>query len=177
MISTASNVLLEAIFNNELDKFLAGEPPYFFDAKNDNQEPQNVSQAFDSLIIPYWKLTKDPLFPQKFASSLYKLLDTYPDKDRAIYVAHDWIWYYKYCLNKKILNPSGQYGDLFEIDLSEVARLLKSSTEENKNELLSDHRWAGGLWNSKNGMWEPLLKTSETVRDKLGGPNFVPDNR
>ncbi|MFK3737199.1 hypothetical protein [Massilia sp. TN1-12] len=177
MISTASNVLLEAFSHNAFEKFLVGEPPYFFHAKNDNEEPQNVSQAFYTLIIPYWNLTKDIDFPKRFSSALYQLLDTYPDKNRAIYVAHEWIWCYKYFFDKNILNSSEYYRELFEVDLSQVAYLLKSLIEENKEGLINDHRWAGRSWNSQNGMWGPLLKVSETVRDKLGGPNFVPTNK
>jgi hypothetical protein len=101
------DIILRAIANNEIEKFLAGESPYFFEVKNDNEEPQNVSQAFDSLIVPYWKLTRNECFPKKFVSSIYNLLDTYPDKHRAIYVTHDWIWYYTYCLNKKREQPLG----------------------------------------------------------------------
>jgi len=177
MTSITDNILTRAIANNKLEKFLVGEPPYFFDAKCDNEEPQNVSQAFDSLVIPYWRETKDPAFPEKFVFALYNLLNTYPDRNRAIYIVHDWIWYYIYCLNKKMSQPSGRYGDLFEVDLSGVASLLKSLLEANKKELIDDVRWAGASWNSKSGMWEVLLRTSEAVRDKLGGPNFVPANK
>lgn len=177
MISTHDDILVRAIANNELEKFMIGEPPYFFEAKCDNEEPQNVSQAFDSLVVPYWKRTKDADFPVKFTTALVNLLNAYPDKNRAIYVAHDWVWYYMYCLNKKRKQPSGHYGDLFEIDLDLVATSLKKLLEANKQNLIADQRWAGATWNSKNGMWESLLRTSEAVRDNLGGPDFVPANK
>jgi len=177
MSPTADYILVRAIERNELDKLLVGEPPYFFDAKSDNEEPQNVTQAFDVLVVPYWKRTKNADFPRKFVAALFNLLNSYPDKNRAIYVAHDWIWYYTYCLNKKRVQPLGKYGDLFEVDLSGVASLLKSLLESDKHALINDDRWAGASWNSNNGMWGPLLKTSENVRDKLGGPDFVPNNR
>lgn len=44
------DVLLLALANNELDKFLIGEPFYFQEAITDNDEPQNVIAAFDLLI-------------------------------------------------------------------------------------------------------------------------------
>ncbi len=173
---TRDNTLIHALANNELEKFLVGEAPYFFEAKKDNEEPQNVNQAFDLLVFPYWKQTKDVDFPAKFVSALLVLLSMHADRNKAIYVAHDWIWHYRYCLNKKRMQPTGYYGDLFEVDLSQVAALLKDLIETNKNKLINDKRWAGAPWNSKNGMWEPLLRISETVRDKLGGPDFVPTN-
>ena len=176
MTLISNDILVRAIASNELEKFLIGEPPYFLEAKNDNEEPQNVSQAFDSLIIPYWKRTKNVGFPLEFLRALINLIDAYPDKNRAIYVVHDWIWYYLFCLGKKRVQPFGHYGDLFEIDLGELAALLKKCLEDNKRGLIADQRWAGGLWNSKNGMWEALLRTSEAVRDKLNGPDFVPAN-
>lgn len=177
MNSAATNSLVRAISNNDLMKFLVGEPPYFFEAKSENEEPQNVSQAFDSLVVPYWKHTKDVNFPGNFVASLFNALNVYPDRNRAIYVAHDWIWYYTYCLNKKKAQPTGYYGDLFEVDLSNVASLLKSLLESNKTQLINDERWGGASWNSKSGMWGVLLRTSEAVRDKLGGPDFVPTNK
>ena len=175
MNPTADNILVRAIDRNELEKFLAGEPPYFFDAKSDNEEPQHVTHAFDVLVVPYWTRTKDADFPRKFVAALFKLLNSYPDKNRAIYVAHDWIWYYTYCIHRKSGQSPGQYGDLFEVDFSGVASLLKSLLESNRQALINDERWAGASWNSNNGMWGPLLKTSENVRDKLGGPDFVPN--
>lgn len=41
------NVWLSALANDELDKFIVGEPFYFQEAKNDSDEPQNVIAAFN----------------------------------------------------------------------------------------------------------------------------------
>ncbi|KLU25909.1 hypothetical protein EOS_12345 [Caballeronia mineralivorans PML1(12)] len=170
-----NDVLARAQANNELDKFLTGESPYFFEARIDNDEPQNVSAAFDLLVLPYWKRTGDLNFPARLFGSLADLLQSYPDKNRAIYVAHDWIWYYLYCLVGKRTQPNGVYGDIFEADLNALAAVLKAELESNKQSLIGDTRWAGATWNSTNGMWGPLLYVSEAVV-KRGGPNFVPDN-
>ncbi|MFU6239489.1 hypothetical protein ACM8AE_03250 [Pseudomonas paraeruginosa] len=176
MSMNPDNVLTLALANDELDRFLVGEPFYFLEARSDNEEPQNVSQAFDQLLMPYWRATRDPDLPFRFVAALLKILATYPDRNRAIYVAQNWIWYYRFCLSKKRVNPQGPYGDLFEVDLGAVAVALKRQLEANKDELIRDTRWAGAAWNSSNGLWGPLLRTSTTVRDKLGGPDFVPDN-
>lgn len=173
-MTTPDNVLSLALANDELDRFLAGEPFYFVEAQTDNPEPQNVAQAFDELVVPQWQ--QDPSFAPRFVAALMKLLASYPDRNRAIYLAHRWVWYYRYCLSKKHAEPTGRYAGLFEVDLGGVAAQLKQLTQERKADLLADTRWAGASWNSDNGLWGPLLRTSIHLRDRLGGPDFVPDN-
>lgn len=176
MTGTPDNVLLLALANGELDKFMVGEPFYFQEAKSDNEEPQNVGAAFDLLVVPYWRDTRDAAFPAHFVSALLSILATYPDRNRAIYAASDWLWYYRYCLSKKRAQPQGMYADLFEVDMTPVAVALKQQLEVNKAALSADIRWAGAPWNSATGLWQPLLRTALAVRDKLGGPDFVPAN-
>lgn len=71
------------------------------EAKADTKEPQNVRDAFDLLVLDYWKRTKDETFSGKFATAMLKALKTYPDKNRAIYAVAFWIQYYHYCLKQK----------------------------------------------------------------------------
>jgi hypothetical protein len=157
MSTHLDNVLLLALAYDELDKFLVGEPFYFQEAKNDYEEPQNI-------------------FPARFVAAFLKLLATYPDRNRAIYAAAGWVWYYRYCLSQKREEPEGLYAELFEIDMGAVALALQRQLEINKAALILDTRWAGGSWNSENGLWEPLMRTALNVRDKLGGPDYVPAN-
>lgn len=168
------NVLSLALANDELDRFLIGEPFYFLETKDDHDEPQNVVVAFDLLILHHWQETRDPAFPTLFVQALLKMLMDYPDCNRAIYMVQNWIWYYRYCLSKKRTQPDGLYADLFEIDMSSVAAALKQHMERHRAELTADTRWAGAAWNSSSGLWEPLVRTALDVRDKLGGPDFVP---
>lgn len=168
--------IAQILANDELDKFLVGEPFYFLGTKNDNDEPQNVVAAFDQLLVPYWRETHDASFSTRFVAALLTILATYPDRNRAIYIAHDWVWYYRFCLSKKRAQPDGLYAELFEIDMGGVAVALKRQLEINKPDLVADTRWAGATWNSQNGMWDPLMRTALMVRDKLGGPDFVPAN-
>ncbi|MCD5973947.1 hypothetical protein [Pseudomonas quasicaspiana] len=170
------NVLFLALANDEFDKFLAGEPYYFLATKDDNDEPQNVIVAFKLLFMPYWREVGDPDFPAKFAQALIKMLETYPDQNRAIYMAECWLWCYRFCLSKKYAQPDGPYAGLFEFDMSAVAAVLKAKLEANKSELMADTRWAGATWNSQNGLWEPLIREAIVVRDELGGPDYVPNN-
>ena len=176
MSANLDNVLQLALANNDLDKFLVGEPFYFQEAKSDNDEPQNVVAAFDLLVVRYWQETRDPQFPGGFVAALLKILATYPDRNRAIYAAAVWVWYYRFCLSKKRTNPDGLYADLFEVDMGAVAVALQKQLERNKAALVGDTRWAGAGWNSQNGLWGPLMRTALVVRDKLGGPDFVPAN-
>ncbi|MCP1442597.1 hypothetical protein J3D54_001729 [Pseudomonas sp. GGS8] len=176
MSTHPDNVLLLALANDELDKFLVGEPFYFQEAKNDYEEPQNIVVAFDLLVLRYWQQTRDANFPARFVAALLKILATYPDRNRAIYVAAVWVWYYRFCLSKKRAQPEGLYAELFEIDMGAVALALQRQLEINKAALILDTRWAGGSWNSQNGLWGPLMRTALNVRDKLGGPDFVPAN-
>lgn len=171
------DVLLLALANNELDKFLIGEPFYFQEAITDNDEPQNVIAAFDLLILRHWRGTSDIRFADRFVAALLSILSAYADRNRAIYVASEWVWYYRHCLNKKRTQPEGEYGDLFEIDLGPVAAALKQQLEEHRPGLSSDTRWAGQTWNSPDGLWTPLMRTALSVRDKLDGPDFVPRNQ
>jgi hypothetical protein len=174
--ASLDNVLQLALANDALDRFLVAEPFYFQEARNDNAEPQNVVAAFDQLVLRYWQQTHDSQFPGRFVAALLKILATYPDRNRAIYVAAVWVWYYRFCLSKKQAQPEGLYADLFEIDMGAVALALQRQLELNKAELVQDTRWAGGTWNSQNGLWGPLMRTALVVRDKLGGPDFVPVN-
>lgn len=59
MSTHPDNVLLLALANDELDKFLVGEPFYFQEAKNDYDEPQNIVVAFDLLVLRYWQQTRE----------------------------------------------------------------------------------------------------------------------
>jgi len=79
MTDSLDNVLLIALADDALDKFIVGEPFYFQEAKVDTQEPQNVMAAFD-LVLDYWMRTKDETFPDQFATAMLKALGTYPDK-------------------------------------------------------------------------------------------------
>ncbi|MDG6404032.1 hypothetical protein QCD79_28830 [Pseudomonas quasicaspiana] len=170
------NVLFLALTHNEFDKFLVGEPFYFLETKDDNDEPQNVNIAFKLLFMPYWREVGDPDFPAQFVQALLKMLRTYPDKNRAIYMAQGWLLCYQYCLNKKDSEPTGLYAGLFDIDMTPVAAELKAQMEANKTELTADTRWAGATWNSQNGLWDPMVHTALRVLHKFGGPDHVPSN-
>ncbi|MEN4748795.1 hypothetical protein ABEH28_03280 [Pseudomonas sp. Ps21-P2] len=175
MTDNLDNVLLIALADGALDKFIVGEPFYFQEAKVDTQEPQNVMAAFN-LVLDYWMRTKDETFPGEFAAAMFKALESYPDKNRAIYAVSDWIQHYYYCITQKKANPNGKYGELFELDTAGVAGALKHELEVNKADLITDTRWAGESWNSRQGLWEPLMREALGVRDKFEGPDFVPDN-
>lgn len=174
MSADPDNVLLVALANDELDKFLVGEPGYFHEARNDNEEPQNVVAAFDLLVLRYWRQARDARFPARFVAALLGILAAYPDRNRAVYCAAAWVWYYRFCLSKKRARPEGPYADLFEIDLGAVALALRRQLEARKAALVADTRWAGNSHNSHDGLWGPLLRTALAVRDRLGGPDFVP---
>ncbi|WP_369319855.1 hypothetical protein [Pseudomonas sp. W2Oct36] len=100
MTDNLDNVLLIALADGPLDKFIVGEPFYFQEAKVDTQEPQNVMAAFN-LVLDYWMRTKDETFPGEFAAAMLKALKSYPDKNRAIYAVSDWIQHYYYCKTQK----------------------------------------------------------------------------
>ena len=176
MKDNLDNVLLIALADDALDKFIVGEPFYFLEAKTDTQEPQNVRAAFDLLVLDYWNKTNDEKFPSQLATAMLKALETYPDKNRAIYVVSDWVVYYSYCMTLKKSKPTGQYRELFEMDTARIARALKHELEANKADLITDTRWAGESWNSQQGLWEPLMRMALGVRDKFEGPDFVPNN-
>ncbi|RMP15882.1 hypothetical protein ALQ28_04815, partial [Pseudomonas syringae pv. delphinii] len=97
------NVLFLALQNDELDRFLVGEPFYFLETKDDNDEPQNVPVALRLLFLPYWREVRDPFFPEQFTQALLKLLRSYPDQNRAIYMAQWWV----FCYRLRIPRPSG----------------------------------------------------------------------
>jgi hypothetical protein len=174
MSSNLDNVLHLALANDELEKFIVGEPFYFQEANADDEAPQNVIAAFDQLVLSHWLQTQDASFPTRFIAAMLRVLATYPDRNRAIYAVSDWLWYYQFCLSKKASQPYGRYAELFDIDMAAVALSLKEQLEVNEAALISDTRWAGAASNSKAGLWEPLMRTALNVRDKLGGPDFVP---
>ena len=55
MTTKHHNVLELALQNDELDRFLAGEPFYFLETKTDHDDPQNVIVAFDVLFMPQFE--------------------------------------------------------------------------------------------------------------------------
>jgi hypothetical protein len=171
----STNLLTRALANNELGKFLIGEGEYFYNAPNDNDEPQNIRAAFDLAVAPYWSRTKDALLPSRLFGALEVLLTSHPDKNRAIYVTYGWIWYYAYCLAKRRARPDGTYSDLFEVDLRTLASVLKAETELSKKSLAQDVRWAGAGWNSVDGLWAPVVRTARVIA-KLTGLDVVPSN-
>lgn len=170
------NVLFLALQNDELDRFLVGEPLYFFETKDDNDEPQNVPIVIKLLILPYWREVRDPSFPTQFIKALIKLLRTYPDQNRAIYMAQWWVFCYQSALTRKASDPGGGYADLFDVDMGLVSAELKSRLQANKEALIADTRWAGVEWNSDNGLWGPMLQMAFKLRDELNGPDHVPTN-
>lgn len=169
-LTTFTHALEEAAVTD----FLAGTPPYFFEAKVDNEEPQNVNEAFNLAILPAWRESYDERIPTAFANGLQHLLKDNQDPNKAIYLTCYWLWLYTYYLKDKHSNPDSAYGDLFEVDLSDTAALLKEALEINSASLKSDLRWAGAEWNSKEGLWEPLVRLAIVVKDQLEGPDFVP---
>lgn len=167
-------IFFDAIQRNQVAQFLVGDPPYFIDGKNDNEEPQNVNHAFNLVVFAAWSESKNPRVPDSFVVGLLDLLSVYPDSNKAIYVACDWIWFYSYCLSDKRRNPGSAYMDLFDIQLEEVALVLRQRLESGKESLAMDRRWAGAEWNSQDGLWTPLVRQAVAVRDQLGGVDFVP---
>lgn len=174
MTTNNEKLFHQAIFKNELWRLLIGDPPYYFESKSGNEEPQDVQQAFDLSLLPYWKRTKAQSLPCVFCESLAYLITNYEDKNRAIYTAIDWIWYYTYCLEKIRSNPEAHLEDIFLADIGSVAPIIKKAIEERKEELIADKRWAGAPWNSSAGLWEPIVRTAKAIRDNLGGADVVP---
>lgn len=173
MTETSTNVLALALKNNELLKLLVGEPFYFFETKTDNNEPQNVIAVFDLLFMPCFRTNGEAL-SVLLPHALMDMLETYPDRHRAIYMTESWIWCYHYYLAKRQAHPDGAYAALPDIDFTELAFALKKQLEVNKPELMADKRWAGEAWNSDHGLWEPLMRSALHVRDTLGGPDYMP---
>lgn len=90
-------------------------------------------------------------------------------------MAQRWIWCYCYCLANKEAQPDGPYAALPKIDLSAVSDILKRRLVKRRAELTADQCWTGAAWNSEAGLWDPLVRTAHHVRDKLNGPDYVPD--
>lgn len=177
MIGQQGNLLNNALAAGEMAKFLIGDPPYFFEAKSDNPEPQNVQEAFDLQITRYWAIVRDPSLPSSFVDGLGALLDTYPDRDKAIYVVNNWLYTYFAAHDKKRTQaPLGIYSELFDVDLSPVTDRMRIKLLSNRSTLISDTRWAGALWNSPNGLWGPIVRTAKVIREKLNGPDYLPQN-
>jgi hypothetical protein len=111
--------------------------------------------------------------PSAFA---VKILSTYPDRNRAIYMAQGWLMCYRLSLTEKHSEPAGSYAGLFEIDMSQVVAELKAQMEISKVELMADTRWAGETWSSQNGLWDPMVRTALRILHQFGGPDHVPSN-
>ena len=176
MVWMQDNVFERALENGHLCKFLIGDHPYFFSARVEFEEPQNIEQAFEFLICPYWRRTRDVEFSKGLSSALLDLLASYPDRNKAIYVVSTWVWCYSYFLWKSRIDLLVGADELFALELGAIALVLKRLIDMNKQELIVDERWAGQPWNSKNGLWEPLIRLALQVRNQLDGPDFVPES-
>jgi len=173
--SDACELVSLALAHDDLHRFLAGDAPYFVQARTDNDEPQNIARAFDTQVLPYWRRTSDAAFPGQFTAALMRLLLTWPDRNCAIYLVYGWIWHYRYCLADSHARPDGRYAGLFDLDLDALAVQLRVAAAARRRELMSDTRWAGAAWNSDSGLWAPVLRVAVAVRDRLGGPDAVPE--
>ncbi|MDR2871545.1 MAG: hypothetical protein LBV45_03330 [Xanthomonadaceae bacterium] len=128
--------ILEIINNNkipEFGKFLLGEYPYFVESSTGNEEPQNVPEAFDALIFSAWREKNPSNLSQIFVQALLWMLDNSEDENKSVYVAGDWIWYYKFCWNKQENDPKSIYRGIFLLDLHQVANKIKEKLIEKKN--------------------------------------------
>jgi hypothetical protein len=163
-----------AVYHHDLHHYLAGDAPYFVEAKTDLEEPQNVAQAFDLQIYPYIVRTHDTKLPDASADGLIKMLTTHADPVRATYLAYSWVWYLLYCEAKKRAAPTGYYKDLPLFDFSDVALTAQKKADLLAATLKQDTRWAGAAWNSQMGLWEPICNLASAIRDRLGGPDMVP---
>lgn len=169
------DLLRRALDADKMSAFLVGEPPYYYHARKDFQEPQNVSEAMLLQVAPYWRLTKDERLPHAFAQGLLQLLQAYPDQNKALYVCSNWIRSYYYGLMKKREQyPLGSYADLFETDLTLVAKTLRQEVLSAKASLKLDKRWAGAEWNDSSGLWGAILSSALRTRDQFNGLDFVP---
>lgn len=65
---------------------------------------------------------------------------------------------------------------VFDWRLGPVAVMLKACIERARMSLVADTRWAGASWNGADGIWGVLLRASLHLRDRLGGPDLVPDH-
>ena len=178
MTVAREKIFAEALARDEVPAFLAGDGPYFVDARtpDEHEEPQHVEAAFDLLVLPLWTASRDAAIPSALVAGLLRLLAAHPDPNRAAYAASSWIWYALYCQDRQRKHPTGRYGGLFAIDFTPVAAPLKAVIETRKDALVADTRWAGAAWNSPDGLWTPLVRTALAVRDRLAGPDFVPAN-
>lgn len=175
MTAAAPSQFMRAFVAAEVDRFLAGIAPYFVVSRSDTDEPQNFDAAFDTELLAAWRATRDPAIPVAFLDGLVRLLRSHPDANLAVYVAENWIRCYAYrAWKRQGGQPSAPRDDLFELDLAPAAALLKAAIEANEDSLRQDRRWAGAQWNSPDGLWTPLVRTALFVRDKWGGPDFVP---
>jgi hypothetical protein len=168
---TSLVILENALNRDELPQFILGIPPYFIEAKTDNEEPQNVAAAFDKYIYPYWITTYDPSFPQHFSDALKNAVTQCADKNKATYTVLNWIWFYLFCFDKS--QKSAAYPGLFSLDLTELQALLYTQLQQQELSLKQDNRWAGAAWNSPNGLWQPITKLCQAI-ERLNGPIFLP---
>jgi len=162
---------------NELDKFITGEDPYFVSEKNDDGNPQNVSAAFQLYVYIPWAETHDLRIPELLVKGMSQALDDETDKNRAIYAICGWLIKYYNAAKKRRESGGKFYSDLFELDLTCVQQKLRAAMELRRVDLQRDKRWAGAEWNSKNGMWDPLVGQLERIRDMLDGPDLVPSEQ
>jgi hypothetical protein len=62
----------------------------------------------------------------------------------------------------------------FRLPIEDLFPQIRAAFEDDRDLLKNDKRWAGVEWNSKCGLWYPVVRALTRVRDDFGGPDLMP---
>jgi hypothetical protein len=158
------NKIIKAIQQNELSLFFLGKGEYHIEAnrRNDLPDPNNFLWCWESEIIPFLNNERDKI---NFDNIFVDILKQEKDTALAINVVITNLFWYYYFKKKGDINIA--------IKFSATEKILKKMLLDNKEKLMQDKRWAGAEWNSSNGLWEPLQRVANSIKNEYNGINLI----
>ena len=150
--------------NEILTLFKGGKEDYNFVTKHNYHEGiNNVS----SILIGFQDV-KEKVNPNKIILTLIKdLLEEKEDVNSNLYILVNILFWYYYHKSEKNLD--------FDLDINKVKKICHESLLANEKSLKEDNRWAGNENNSKNGLWDPMMRLLKGVKERYNGVDIMND--
>lgn len=152
-----TDLIMDALAKNELDKFLRGDKPYSI--KPNQWVAANVPTDW-TVIIPQgiyevYKHNSSINIKKIFEDTLIKMIF---DDLGNLYVALNIIY------NQLLWEHDNRA--VFKIDRKKIMPLLTKKLYEKKTELENDFRWLGS--GEPKGLWSEVLRIDSILKDEMG---------
>lgn len=158
------NTIKSAIKNSELLSLLKGDKPeYNFHNKHTVSDGPNNYPYIMRLLV---EISKEIDLNQEMQKVFLQLLNEDDINMGLFIIDRIMLWYY-YIKHEDAFEISEFY-----IDFSPIFELYKEKLLENKESLINDTRYATEYYGSKQGLWEPIKRTNNSLNEEYADFNF-----